>query len=67
MTPDHLLNERAYELSWEGWRRNDLVRFGHFTDARVPEKAVSGNFRTLFPLPKAELDKNPYLVQNTGY
>ncbi|RYE29925.1 MAG: RagB/SusD family nutrient uptake outer membrane protein [Sphingobacteriaceae bacterium] len=25
-----LLDERARELSWEGWRRNDLIRFGQF-------------------------------------
>ena len=64
---DGLLKERALELAWEGWRRNDLIRFGHFTDARSPEKAQSEAFRLLYPIPKAELDKNPYLVQNTGY
>jgi hypothetical protein len=25
-----LLDERAREFSWEGWRRNDLIRFGQF-------------------------------------
>jgi len=67
MNPDGLLKERACELSWEGWRRNDMVRLGHFTDARIPEKSVSGNFRKLYPIPKPELDKNPYLKQNQGY
>jgi len=67
MTLDGLLAERARELSWEGHRRNDLIRFGHYLDARIPEKAVSENFRTLFPIPKAELDKNHYLKQNPGY
>ncbi len=67
MTPDGFLAERARELSWEGHRRNDMIRLGHFTDARIPEKEVSENFRTLYPIPKAELDKNPCLVQNPGY
>lgn len=67
MTFDGLLKERANELSWEGWRRNDLIRFGRFTDARNPEKLVSASHRMLYPIPKAELDRNPFLVQNQGY
>jgi hypothetical protein len=67
MTLDNLLAERGRELSWEGFRRNDLIRFGHFLDARVPEKNVSGSFRLLYPIPKSQIDKNPYLVQNPGY
>jgi len=67
MTPDGLLKERAREFSWEGWRRNDMIRLGHFTDARIPEKTKSGSFRFLYPIPKSALDKNPYLVQNPGY
>ena len=67
MTPDNLLKERACELSWEGWRRNDMIRLGHYLDARIPEKGISEDFRKLFPIPKPELLKNPYLVQNPRY
>jgi hypothetical protein len=67
LNPDGLLAERARELAWEGFRRNDMIRLGHFTDARVPEKGVSESFRSLYPIPQAELDKNPYLKQNPGY
>ena len=67
MVLDTLLHERARELSWEGWRRNDLIRFNHFLDPRVPEKAQSEAFRTLYPIPYNELAKNPYLMQNPGY
>ena len=67
MNLDGLLAERAREMAWEGWRRNDLIRFGHYTDARRPEKALSNDSRILYPIPKSELDKNPYLVQNPGY
>lgn len=64
---DGLLAERARELSWEGHRRNDLIRFGRFNDARIPEKALSENYRILYPIPDSELNKNPYLKQNPGY
>ena len=67
VTLNNLLRERACELAWEGHRRNDLIRFGHYLDARTPEKGISENFRTVFPIPAAELIKNPFLVQSTGY
>jgi hypothetical protein len=64
---DGILRERARELAWEGWRRNDMIRLGHFTDARVPEKEVSAEYRKLFPIPQSEIAKNPGLKQNPGY
>ncbi|HQQ81706.1 MAG TPA: RagB/SusD family nutrient uptake outer membrane protein [Cyclobacteriaceae bacterium] len=67
ITLDNILRERACELAWEGHRRNDLIRFGHYLDARTPEKGISENFRALFPIPRAELAKNPYLKQSPGY
>jgi hypothetical protein len=67
MNLNGLLAERGRELSWEGFRRNDLIRFGHFLDARIPEKAVSPKYKLLYPIPKSQLDKNPYLKQNPGY
>ncbi len=67
LTADGILAERARELSWEGWRRNDMIRLGHFTDARIPEKPITGDFRKLFPIPQVELRKNKYLAQNLGY
>ena len=54
-------------MAWEMWRRNDLIRFGKYLNARVPDKAVSQPFRKLFPIPKAELDRNDNLTQNDGY
>ena len=29
-TLDNILAERLMELMWEGWRRNDLIRFDRF-------------------------------------
>ncbi|MBK9984973.1 MAG: RagB/SusD family nutrient uptake outer membrane protein [Saprospiraceae bacterium] len=63
---DGLLAERGRELYWEGWRRQDMIRFGHFLDARQG-KAVSGPERLLFPIPAAALSVNPNLEQNPGY
>jgi len=67
MNLENLLAERAREFSWEGHRRNDLIRFGHFTDARIPEKAVSESFRILYPIPRSVMENNTQLIQNPGY
>lgn len=61
-----MLNERGYELYWEGWRRNDQIRFGTFTDSWTA-KDQSEPYRVLFPIPQKALDTNPNLVQNSGY
>lgn len=63
---DKLLDERAFELYWEGHRRQDLIRFGKFLGA-WNQKAVSGSERLLFPIPNAALAANPNLTQNPGY
>ena len=34
-TLDNILEERLLELVWEGWRRQDLIRFGKFTGATI--------------------------------
>ena len=67
LNADGILAERARELSWEGWRRNDMIRLGHFTDARIPEKIKTDDYRKLFPIPQVEMQKNGNLTQNTGY
>jgi hypothetical protein len=75
LTTDFFIDERARELYWEGHRRTDLVRFGRFTGAtylwafKGGVKAGTGlaNFRNLYPIPSADLNSNPNLVQNTGY
>lgn len=64
-----LLDERARELYSEGWRRNDMVRFGRYTkDWEFKEAGAVGDAnRQLFPIPSAQLILNPNLVQNPGY
>ncbi len=66
LTLDNLIDERGRELYWEGWRRNDLIRFGKYL-AAWQEKAASGAERLLFPIPARSLAANPNMVQNPGY
>jgi hypothetical protein len=75
LTTQFILDERARELFWEGFRRTDLIRYGLFTGASYvwPFKGgVAGgtgvaDYRNLFPLPQSDLSANPNLKQNTGY
>jgi len=67
VTLDNLLDERGRELYWEGWRRNDLVRFGKFLNAWQEKPADAGSFTLIFPIPARELAANPNLSQNAGY
>jgi hypothetical protein len=61
-----LLAERGRELYQEGWRRNDLIRYGKFLDA-WSEKPASDPKSLLWPFPSAQIVANPGLVQNPGY
>lgn len=61
-----LLAERGRELYWEGWRRNDLIRYGKFLDA-WDQKPASDPTYLLFPFPSSQIVANPDLVQNPGY
>ncbi|QGY44636.1 RagB/SusD family nutrient uptake outer membrane protein [Maribellus comscasis] len=63
---DGLLDERARELCYEGWRRNDLIRYGKFEDSWGFKTDNDVNKR-IYPVPQDELDINPSLGQNPGY
>lgn len=66
LTLDNLLDERGRELYWEGWRRNDLIRFGKWLQP-WQLKTASEAKRLLFPIPSDQLALNPNLTQNPGY
>lgn len=65
-TLDGIYLERGKELWWEGWRRNDMVRFGKFLEKRELKPYVSDNKYVLFPIP-ADALFNANLKQNPGY
>ena len=71
-----LEHERITELSGESLRWNDLARWGYFDDAaKLAElKARDPEFNNFIlgrnkymPIPQAEIDINPNLVQNPNW
>jgi hypothetical protein len=65
-TLDGVYLERTKELWYEGWRRNDMIRFGKFLEARELKPYVSDNRYALYPIP-ADALFNANLSQNPGY
>ncbi|WP_158796914.1 RagB/SusD family nutrient uptake outer membrane protein [Pedobacter sp. L105] len=65
-TLNDVYNERGVELSWEGHRRQDMIRFNTFLLAHDFAPAVP-SFRLLFPIPTSALNANTSLKQNPGY
>ncbi len=73
-----LIMERRRELCLEGWRRDDLIRFGVY---KTVIKAIKQNYWSnsgspgenyidhmiRWPIPSAEMELNSALVQNPGY
>lgn len=66
LTEQALIDERARELYWEGWRRQDLIRFNKFLQP-WQEKPTDDPKYLLFPIPSEQLAVNPNLTQNPGY
>jgi hypothetical protein len=74
LTLPFILDERGRELMWEGFRRQDLIRFGEFSDVGVWQwkgDVVGGKtmpkYFDLYPIPTNELSANPTVKQNPGY
>jgi len=65
-TLDGVYLERGKELWWEGWRRNDMIRFGKFLGPRELKSKTSDPKYLLYPLPTNVL-YNPNIKQNPGY
>lgn len=62
-----IYDERGFELWWEGWRRNDMIRFETFTTQTWTDKSNTESFHVLFPFPNTEIAANTLLKQNPGY
>lgn len=67
LTMDELLAERGREFIFEGFRRDDLIRFGKFVTASWWDHVPSDPTKSLFPIPQRQRDLNPNLLQNPGY
>ena len=68
LTIDELYAERGRELAWEGWRHEDMIRFGKYLKKywAHPDQS-SETFRNVFPIPTDILNANPKLSQNKDY
>ena len=69
-TLENILEERLLELVWEGWRRQDLVRFDLYHKSYDQRKQLpneENGYTTVFPIPQKSIDLNPRLKQNVGY
>ena len=75
LTLDFILDERARELYWEGYRRTDLIRYGRFSASTylwpwkggVADGISTSAIYDLFPIPSSDVSANANLLQNTGY
>lgn len=71
---EFILEERAREFYWEGYRRTDLVRYGMYTSSDYlwewkggiyEGKGLPAHFNH-FPIPASDINANPNLKQD-GY
>ena len=72
LTFENILNERLLELCWEGWRRQDLIRFGKykslFNGSEFIDKTdEEDGHTTVFPIPSEAMKSNTNFKQNPGY
>ena len=80
LTLNDILDERLAELSWEGVRRQDQIRFCTFTQPTVDRyvgiwhNASAGDYNVdtqgytnVYPIPYSVLNLNKNLKQNPGY
>ena len=68
VTADTVLAERLFELTGEAKRRQDLIRFGKYTDCWQYKTPCPSAARTvLMPIPHGQIDANPLMKQNPGY
>ncbi|TWI95597.1 putative outer membrane starch-binding protein [Mucilaginibacter frigoritolerans] len=61
-----VLDERGRELAFEGWRRNDLIRFGQW-EYKWGYKTDANPLHRIYPIPASQVQLNPGLTQNSGY
>ena len=70
-----LFNEIGREMFSENHRRQDLIRWGFWTDVdkwvlpynNPGDVLVTDGYTTLFPIHRDKIEANPKLIQNPGY
>lgn len=67
LTLTELLAERGREFIFEGFRREDLIRFGKFSGTSWWDHQPSAKTRDLFAIPQQQIELNKKLTQNPGY
>jgi len=72
ITKDDILTERRKELMFEGFRYDDLLRTSSdieklYFQQNIAETIPYGDYRMAWAIPRAEMDANSNMVQNTGY
>lgn len=67
---DKIALERRFELAWEGYSRQDDIRFGTY---EIPMwsslncERAKGEYLKIYPISQDAWQTNPKLVQNPGY
>jgi hypothetical protein len=68
---EQLKHERITELTGEGWRWADLLRWGDLSPTLATKDADFTGFvvgkHEYYPIPQGDIDLNPNLKQNPNY
>lgn len=67
---DKIQLERRFELAWEGWSRQDDIRFGCFTKGMWASSNCArktDDYLKLYPVSQDAWQTNPKVSQNPGY
>jgi hypothetical protein len=67
MTAQTFLAERGREMFFEGWRRQDMIRFGTYNSEFQFHPPDPDTHVNIFPIPFAQINANKNLKQNPGY
>ncbi|MFT3674860.1 MAG: RagB/SusD family nutrient uptake outer membrane protein [Chitinophagaceae bacterium] len=66
---EKIQDERLFELWAEGWRRDDLIRWGKFIQRAANDGSTTAeSYKVLMPLPRSVVTQsNGVIQQNAGY
>lgn len=61
------LDELGWEFNQEGRRRQDMIRFGVYTQKSWFSHSPNGDYWAIYPIPRGRLETNTNLKQNPEY